>query len=269
MPNRVIKESIKRSAQIDSLTWFEEVVYYRLIVTADDYGCVDGRAILLKNELFPLKENVTKKSVEEAIYRLVKAGLLYSYEVSGIPYLLFPTWERHQRIRNKHRKYPAPECLTANGGHMSANCCQMPATCQSESESEVESEVESEFLPPIIPPQGEGTPKRKRRETKAAPDWDPERFAGFWAMYPRGEKKQAAIQAWDNLRPSGEVIDTMARALKRQVASEEWQRGVGIPYASTYLNQRRWEDEVKLPAKAALPSDAGRYVVETSEVPEW
>ena len=89
-------------------------------------------------------------------------------------------------------------------------------------------------------------------------------------MYPRGEKKQAAIQAWDNLRPSGEVIDTMARALKRQVASEEWQRGVGIPYASTYLNQRRWEDEVKAPAKQVAPITGGaRVVTETTEVPEW
>ena len=60
MPNRVIKESIKTDAQIDSLTWFEEVVFFHLIVTADDYGCIDGRSALLKNTLFPLKESVTK-----------------------------------------------------------------------------------------------------------------------------------------------------------------------------------------------------------------
>lgn len=108
MPNRVIKESIKRSPQIDSLTWFEETVFYRLIVTVDDYGCFDGRPILIKNELFPTRENVTRKSVEDAITKLVAVGLLYQYEVDGRPYLAFPTWDKHQRIRNKHRKYPAP-----------------------------------------------------------------------------------------------------------------------------------------------------------------
>lgn len=42
----------------------------------------------------------------------------------------------------------------------------------------------------------------------------------------------------------------MARALKRQMASDEWQRGIGIPYASTWLNGRRWTDEDKpLPAR--------------------
>ena len=132
MPNRVIKESIKRSPQIDSLTWFEEVVFYRLIVTADDYGCIDGRSVLLKNELFPTKENVTKKSIEDAISKLASVGLLCKYTVSGMPYLVLPTWERHQRIRNKHRKYPKPPeniyetCL-------SADCCQMSASCQPES----------------------------------------------------------------------------------------------------------------------------------------
>ena len=131
MPNRVIKESIKRSSQIDSLTWFEEVVFYRLIVTADDYGCIDGRPVLIKNELFPTRENVTRKSVEDAITKLVTVGLLCQYEVDGRSYLVFPTWEKHQRIRNKHRKYPAPP----DNIRLSANCRQTSANCQSESES--------------------------------------------------------------------------------------------------------------------------------------
>lgn len=144
MPNRVIKESIKRSPQIDSLTWFEEVVFYRLIVTADDYGCTDGRPVLLKNELFPTKETITKKSIEEAIRKLASVGLVYQYESNGMPYLFFPTWEKHQRVRNKHRKCPKPPddiCSTAN-------CCQMSADCQPESNpNPIQSESESESKP--------------------------------------------------------------------------------------------------------------------------
>ena len=133
MPNRVIKDSIKRSEQIDSLTWFEEVVFYRLMVTADDYGCIDGRTVLLKNELFPLKENVTRKSVDDAISRLVSVGLLVKYTVSGMPYLFFPTWEKHQRIRNKRRKFPQPPAPSDN---LLSNDGQMTASCPPESESE-------------------------------------------------------------------------------------------------------------------------------------
>lgn len=136
MPNRILKESIKTSAQIDALTWFEEVVYYRLIVSADDYGCMDGRVILLRNELFPTKENVTKKAVEDAIAKLASVGLLCKYTVNGMPYLCFPTWEKHQRIRNMHRKYPEPP----NDIACQSIDSQLTASCQSESESESESE---------------------------------------------------------------------------------------------------------------------------------
>ena len=37
----------------------------------------------------------------------------------------------------------------------------------------------------------------------------------------------------------------MALCLKRAMAREDWQRGIGIPYASTWINNRRWEDTDK------------------------
>ncbi len=135
MANRVIKESIKRSPQIDSLTWFEEVVFCRLIVTVDDYGCTDGRPVVLKNDLFPTKENITKKAIEDAVSKLVHVGLVERYEADGQPYLFLPTWEKHQRIRNKQRKYPIPPYLS-----LTADCGHLPADCPPKSESESESE---------------------------------------------------------------------------------------------------------------------------------
>ena len=110
MPNRIIKESIKRSPEIDRLNWFEEVVFYRLIVTADDYGRLDGRTVVLKNDLFPTKETVTKKSIEDALFKLTSVGLLVPYvdAASGMPYYYFPTWKEHQRIRDSKARYPEP-----------------------------------------------------------------------------------------------------------------------------------------------------------------
>lgn len=102
--------------------------------------------------------------------------------------------------------------------------------------------------PPYNPPKGEAPAKKRGKRSnvpKEAPDWKPERFADFWAAYPCGRSKQAAIKAWDKLKPDDALLVVMARALKRQMASEEWQRGIGIPYASTWLNNRRWEDEDK------------------------
>lgn len=104
-------------------------------------------------------------------------------------------------------------------------------------------------------------PKRKRRATKSAPDYRPDTFARFWAAYPRGEDKQGAIAAWDELKPDDATLQAMSRALVRQRASEEWQRGIGIPYAVRWLRRRRWEDEIKAPAPE--PEIAG------GDLPVW
>ena len=129
-------------------------------------------------------------------------------------------------------------------------------------------------IPPCSPPEGTApaedagsTPRRSRRRgPKTQAEWKPERFERFWDFYPRGEAKQAAIKAWDQLMPDDALLIVMGRALRRQMNSEEWQEGVGIPYASTWLNQRRWEDEriegVPSPAVSSAPIRVGKDVID-------
>lgn len=93
-----------------------------------------------------------------------------------------------------------------------------------------------------LPGEPREAKKRKRREARKKPDYEPEIFARLWARYPRGEDKQSAMDEWDRLRPDHELMQIMSAALKRQMASEEWQRGVGIPYLCRWLSKRRWED---------------------------
>jgi len=155
MPNRIIKESICTSDTLDQLSWFEEVVFYRLVVNCDDYGRFDGRIPIIKNRLFPLKEKVTNKSIAEAINKLSTAGLVIPYEYDGKPILQLVTWDKHQTVRNKRSKYPAidgSEETTATENvrllSIESNCMQLNANVtviqsnpiQSESESISESE---------------------------------------------------------------------------------------------------------------------------------
>ena len=114
-----------------------------------------------------------------------------------------------------------------------------------------------EYIPPKAPQGGQ----RGKREPKETADWKPERFEAFWVFYRknvRGEDRQSAIRAWDKLRPDDALIARIGRALETQVASESWQAGYGKPYASTYLNRRRWEDVEGLPTPPARPAPEGR-----------
>ena len=72
-------------------------------------------------------------------------------------------------------------------------------------------------------------------------------FSEFWSKYPRGEGKAEAFKAWQKLKPDAELIGRINTALERQKQSQQWKRDGGryIPHASTWLNQRRWEDELK------------------------
>ena len=137
MPNRILKESICTSETINSLTPFQEIFFYRLIVNCDDFGMMDARPAILKAKLFPLKEKVTLKDVEGALKALAACKCVELYEVEHRPYLRLPTWGVHQRIRNKKSKYPLP--LMESDGNMTldfdnkvqskSNCCQMTADC--------------------------------------------------------------------------------------------------------------------------------------------
>ena len=119
--------------------------------------------------------------------------------------------------------------------------------------------------PPIVPPTGEGqAPTRKRqRKPKEAPDWKPERFEKFWEAYPKHKSKQAAIRAWDALRADDATLRNMALGLMRDLQDPQWQDAQFIPHASTWLNQRRWEDE---PDEAPKAKPSTGY---EEEVPVW
>ena len=100
----------------------------------------------------------------------------------------------------------------------------------------------SEKTNPPTAPQGAGADY----VPKKAPDWKPERFARFWDYYPLHKSKQAAIRAWDKLKPSDDLLKVIGIALRRQkaaclMAGDEWKL-----HASTYLNQARWTDEQDL-----------------------
>lgn len=89
--------------------------------------------------------------------------------------------------------------------------------------------------------------QKKQKHAPALPDWEPEMFLRFWAAYPRGEDRKSAAAEWDRLRPDLKLMKVMSSALDRAKTTDEWRRGIGIPYACRWLSKRRWEDEAREP----------------------
>lgn len=130
-----------------------------------------------------------------------------------------------------------------------------PASEQAtDSQQEGEGEGQGEGKDPPIPPEGDSpvarlTAKRvarkklRRLAVSGEGDMTPG-FAAFWSAYPKKVKKQDAMLAWERDPDLEEYASTLVRDVQdRLKADDRWRRGF-IPDPTTYLNQRRWTDDI-------------------------
>ena len=231
MPNRIIKESICTSDEIDQLTAFQEVFFYRLIVHCDDYGRMDARPKILSSTLFPLKDLRTAQ-IEDALRALTSAELVTLYTVGGKPFLQMNTWNKHQRVRDSKEKYPGIDQADNEPPRVAASCGETPQVTASRGLNPIQSESKSES-------KSESNPNDRRAALTAA-------FDTFWAAYPRHMGKKAAQKAFEKIAPDEGLLNTMLKALALWKTSQQWTKDGGqfIPHPATWLNGRRWEDEL-------------------------
>ena len=124
MPNRLIKDSINDSEKISALSDFQFRVWVHLITYVDDYGRGDARPAIIKGKCFPLRDRMTNRDIEAALTALAGAGCVSLYTVDGRPYLYFPNWESHQRVRQKISKCPPPP-PDSNPPQSAASCGEL------------------------------------------------------------------------------------------------------------------------------------------------
>lgn len=72
-------------------------------------------------------------------------------------------------------------------------------------------------------------------------------FDVFYKAYPKHKAWKDAFKAWEKLNPSPELQQIILTAIEKQKASDDWQKEKGkyIPHPATWLNGRRWEDEIQ------------------------
>lgn len=88
--------------------------------------------------------------------------------------------------------------------------------------------------------------KKEQEHTPIPPKGVAAGFAEFWSAYPLKKAKATAEKAWAKLKPSAELQASILSAIAAHKLSADWMRDGGqyIPHPTTWLNQRRWEDEV-------------------------
>ena len=87
-----------------------------------------------------------------------------------------------------------------------------------------------------------------------------ELFDLFWEAYPKKKNKGSAEKWFKSHKPTKELVDTMLEKIEQQKNTRDWQKNDGqfIPYPSTWLNAKAWEDETI--DKSTVPSWFGKEI---------
>jgi len=225
LPNRIIKESFRFSEKINRLTDFQFRLWVSLITYVDDYGRGDARPAIIRGACFPLRERLSNADLDAALNALAGTGCVELYQVDGRPYLCFPNWQSHQRVRNSRQIFPSPEQgESGSPPRPAATCGDLPrpaATCrdlrpesnpiriQSESESESKGDARAaRFTPPTVEAVASYCLERKNRVNA-------QRFVDFYAskgwMVGKSPMKdwKAAVRNWE--REDGPAAPSCAK----------------------------------------------------------
>ncbi len=188
MPNRLLKEGIRTSKKINSLSDFEFRTWAYLITYVDDYGRGSADPELLKGFVFPRRKEVREQDIRKALAALERTGSILLYDVAGEPYFCFPNWSEHQRIQTKKSKYPAPaDC------DMSRWLTVIHGDSPPESESNPNPESESN------PKEGGGEPQAASPPVVSIPLND-------GTEYPVSQEQ---CQEWAGVYPAVDVIQQL------------------------------------------------------------
>lgn len=107
MPNRILKQTICTSPNLNTLSMGAENFFYRLIVQCDDFGRYYANLSILRAHCFPLRlDHITDALVGEWLTELVNADLLFVYDQGR--HLQMTNWRKHQSPRATTSRFPNP-----------------------------------------------------------------------------------------------------------------------------------------------------------------
>lgn len=205
---RTIKPEFFTSEDIVSITPWARLLYIALWCEADREGRLVWKPLTFKIRYFPADEIDIHAMCDELVDKCLIELYLDNFAV-------IPSFYRHQNINPRESASVLPEPLS---------------NARVSDASHKKSDAQ----------QGKS---RKGKETNRRVSVD-NVFEKFWSVYPRKDAKVQAEKAFVKLAPDESVLDEIIAGVTRALASEQWRKDDGkfIPYASTWLNQKRWQD---------------------------
>lgn len=206
------------------------LLFEGLWVLADRAGRLEDRVLRIKAEVFPYREGV---DVDAMLTWLSQKGFIVRYSVGESRYIEILNFTKHQ---NPHKNEKESEIPSVSDGCVRSD--KIGTATDSSGTTRADSlSLDSGLLIP------DPLPASQAPGPVAADDL----FAKFWKLYPVKKCKEKAQKAWAKLKVDDQLFTLITAGLASQVVSAEWLKDGGqyIPHPTTWLNGKRWEDEVK------------------------
>lgn len=235
MPNRIIRDGWVESVRIDQLSADGERFFLRLCLRADDFGRYHANPLLLKSNLFPLREDIRSADVSRCLAACEKAGLVRCYNAAGGRYLVIEKFD--QRTRALVSKFPPPASgCQSDDGHVSDRRPaddRQPRT-ETEAETDTKSETEAVSSSGALPESASGQGGHL--------------IEVIYAAYPRKQGKMDAIKAIAKAMQNGQAAERLLERTQAYAAAvarwNEHDRQF-VPHPATWFNRGSFDDDPK------------------------
>ena len=208
------------------------ILFEGLWVLADREGRLEDRPLRIKAEIFPYRDGI---DIQAMLDWLDEKEFILRYTCEGKQFIQVNSFEKHQ---NPHKNEAPSEIPAFSEGCTASD--KIGTRSESIGSTRADSLSSDSLSLDSLNPQ----PSKSSQAPRVDSD---DLFGRFWKLYPNKKNKAKAQQAWKRLKITEDLFNQILEGLAKYCASPDWTKDGGqyIPHPATWLNGKRWEDEVK------------------------
>lgn len=226
----MLKKSITTSERINKLSDKFALLYTWFIPFQDDFGLVWASVDKIKWMIVPARKSLNIKEIEKFIDIIIDLKLVKIVVIEDKSWIWFPDFLDKQTLK-KDRKP-----ITYLDNKYDWSFVDEIAKFVVKKDKWKQMEIDGFQMET----SGKVIESNLIQSNSIMIDFD-----RFWKEYPRKVAKSVALGAFNKLNINSGLLKIILEDIKKKGKSEQWLKNDGqyIPHPSTYLNQKRWEDE--------------------------
>ena len=217
--NHMFDVEVAKEVGIIAAVIFQNIAFWCQHSEANGLNFHEGRywtynSVKAMREMFPY---LSKSQIDTAVHKLIDAGLVVKGNFNKSAYDRTTWYAMTENGKSIFQKSEMESQKIGNG--FTGNRKPIP---------DINTDIDTD------------TKQARKRAKSDSPDG----FEDFWKVYPRRVSKQTALKAWMKLKADETLTRKIIEDVRCRIEGEWRGRDVQyIPHPTTYLNQRRWEDE--------------------------